>query len=41
MSASCVSASQLENELNKEGIVKPDHAALSLAAAQADTNIII
>jgi len=35
-------ASLLENELNKEGILKPDHAALSLAAAaQADTNIII
>jgi hypothetical protein len=36
-----VSVSLLENELNKEGIVKPDHGALSLAAAQADTNIIV
>jgi len=32
-------ASLLENELNEEGIRKPDHAALSLAAAaQADLN---
>jgi len=35
-------ASLLENKLNEEGILKPDHAALSLAAAaaalQADLN---